>query len=188
MMKNRYRAITILTLATTVTLSLPNAPTLAFTLTQNNNSSQLLQQLLGDTTGLSNFSVNLVGDARAFGTFEDDPFSLGSGLVLSTGSVENLSQPNISDGGFSPGSSTPLDFTRLNGLTGNPSSMNTAVFRSDLSTLGFDLNSISVGDSGSGIGGSGGIFSGFDLDAIKISNILVDSAEEVNALAGLDIF
>lgn len=77
-------------------------PALAFSVTQNNNTEDLLNFLLGNTTGLSNFSVSSTGDAAAFGLFEDDPFGLGQGLVLSTGQVVNLVGENTEDGGEVP--------------------------------------------------------------------------------------
>lgn len=44
---------------------------------------------------------------------------------------------------------------------------NTTIFGADLSSLGLSvINSITIVDSNSGVGGSAGIFSGFDLDAI----------------------
>lgn len=91
----------------------------AFTIIQNNNFSQLLTNLLGDTTGLSNFSISLVGDGRAFGTFTDDPFGLDSAVAMSTGKVVDLAGVNQSDR-FSPDLST--DFG-LPGSTGDSISM-----------------------------------------------------------------
>uniref|UniRef100_A0A0C1RPU1 Uncharacterized protein n=1 Tax=Tolypothrix bouteillei VB521301 TaxID=1479485 RepID=A0A0C1RPU1_9CYAN len=90
--------------------------------------SQFLKQLLGDTTGLSNFTSTLTGDRTAFGVFKDDPFNLKSGVVLSTGKASELAGRNISDGGLSPGQSIPLNFTKLDGLTG--ASKTTAVYLS----------------------------------------------------------
>lgn len=161
---------------------------MVFEVKQNNVGNELLERLLGDTSGLSNPKIKLTGDGRAFGTFQEDPFGLESGVVLSTGNVEELPGQNTSDGGFFPGVSVPLEFEKLDGVTGIPSNPGTAVFRADLSKVGFDIQSLTIADSNSGIGGASGKFSGFDLDAIKISNTLAESAEEVNALPGLDIF
>ena len=161
-----------------------------FEIQQNNDTTQLLTALtaLGNTTGLSNFEVESTGDGRAFGTFQNDPFGLGAGIVLSTGKVEDLVGQNTSDGGLSPGTSVPLKFERLQGVTGLPAKPDTAVFRAELSNLGFDLSSLSIADSNSKVGGSPGRFSGFDLDAIKLSRVKVNSATEVNALPGLNVF
>jgi hypothetical protein len=79
-----------------------------------------------------------------------------------------------------------LNFTKLEGLTGNDSGM-TGVYRADLSNLGFDISSIAIADS-NGTAGAPGQFSGFDLDAIKISNVLVNNATDVKNLSGLDVF
>lgn len=161
---------------------------MVFTVTQNNLGIQLLNNLLGNTAGLSNFSVRLTGDGRAFGTFSDDPFGLRSGVVLSTGKVVDLVGTNAADGGFSPGESVSLNFTKLAGITGSPTASATAVYRADLSGIGFDLRSISIQDSGSGAGGASGQFSGFDLDGIKFSRSLITNAADINALPSLNVF
>jgi hypothetical protein len=75
----------------------------AFTINENPNNGtvvrqSLLNSLLGDQTGLSNFSLSLTGDRRAFGSFSDDPFGLGSGMVMSTGKVSDLNAKNTDDG------------------------------------------------------------------------------------------
>lgn len=92
--------IAALIVAIPAALTLANTPALSFSITRNNISSQLLSNLLGNATGLSNFTINLTGDGRAFGTFQNDPFGLSSGIVLSTGRVIDLSGANtISSGG-----------------------------------------------------------------------------------------
>ena len=85
-------------LALSTGLSLVAEPAAAFTVTQNDDFNELLDVLLGDTTGLSNFSGSVSGDADAFGVFEDDPFGLGEGIVLSTGEVEDIPGENTEDG------------------------------------------------------------------------------------------
>lgn len=80
-----------------------------------------------------------------------------------------------------------LNFTKLQGLTGNNSGL-TGVYRADLSNLGFDISSIAITDSNSEKGGQPGKFSGFDLDAIKISNVLVNNAADAKNLSGLNVF
>jgi Ca2+-binding RTX toxin-like protein len=71
-----------------------------FNIVQNDDPSQLLSALLGSdpntSKGLSNFSLQLIGDGRAFGTFTDDPFGLGSAVALSTGQVRDLAGVNTS--------------------------------------------------------------------------------------------
>lgn len=80
-----------------------------------------------------------------------------------------------------------IDFTKLQGVTGGNPTL-TGVYRADLSNLGFDINSITIADNNSAQSGQPGKFSGFDLDAIKISNILVNNATDVKNLPGLDVF
>lgn len=84
------------------------APASAFSITGTSNHNDLLSALLGDTTGLSNFEIEteilsggtIVSDPGAFGLFSDDPFGLGSGIVLSTGSAEDaVGQNTSSDSG-----------------------------------------------------------------------------------------
>lgn len=75
-MKFFRQTTALLAVGITAFLSLCEAPAEAFTITQNNNRNQLLNSLLGDTSGLSNFSMRLIGDGRAFGTFTDDPLSI----------------------------------------------------------------------------------------------------------------
>lgn len=159
-----------------------------FTITQNGDGNQLLNQLLGNNTqGLSNFKVKLKGDSRAFGTFQNDPFGLSSGIVLSTGRVTDLVGKNISDGDFSPGTSVALKFDKLDGLTGSSSNAGTAIYRADLSNLGFDLKSLTIGDGGI-IGGSDGRFTGFDLDGIKLSTTKITNAADIQSLPSLNVF
>jgi hypothetical protein len=67
-----------------------------FTTTEKNDPTSLINALLGDTTGLdiTSFKVQTIGNAQAFGTFQKDPFGLGSGVVLSTGKVTDLPSVN----------------------------------------------------------------------------------------------
>ncbi len=82
-----------------------------------------------------------------------------------------------------------VSFTKLTGVTGSPPSAQTAVYRADLSPLPLsEILSISVRDNSFGLGGSPGRFSGFDLDAIILSNTSVATAAEAKALAGLNVF
>ncbi|WP_246259765.1 choice-of-anchor L family PEP-CTERM protein [Oxynema aestuarii] len=67
-------------------------PVMAFSITPG--TSNLLDTLLGDTTGLSDFSLTTIGSSQAFGQFTDDPFGLGSGIVLSTGKVAEIPGEN----------------------------------------------------------------------------------------------
>lgn len=96
--------ITTTTIATTALLSLGGLPAMAFTITPNSNAQDLLNALLGDTAGLSNFGLTVYDDLgrvnnEAFGLFSDDPFDLDEGIVLSTGRVIDLPGQNMEDGG-----------------------------------------------------------------------------------------
>lgn len=115
----------------------------AFTVTPTADANSLLTTLLGDTTGLSNFSLSMGGDPRAFGRFADDPFGLKTGIVLSTGNVANLPGENTIDRGFKilpDGTKVALSdlSTNLNGMC-NPIS---GQFCDSISlTLDFDADS-----------------------------------------------
>jgi len=81
--------------------------------------------------------------------------------------------------------SVNVTFTKLTGVTGG-SPAATAVYRADLSGLGLSqVQSISIVDNSGGVGGSPGQFSGFDLDAIILSNSMVGDAGSAAALVGL---
>jgi len=82
----------------------------------------------------------------------------------------------------------PISFTKLTGLTGG-SPAGTAVYRADLSVIALtSILSITIGDSNSGVGGAGGQFSGFDLDAVQLSSTLCTTAACAAGLAGLPVF
>jgi hypothetical protein len=62
-----------------------------FSVTNTDNGQALLAALFGvNPIGLSDFTIQHAGPRAASGTFSDDPFGLGRGLVLSTGRVVNL--------------------------------------------------------------------------------------------------
>ncbi|MBD1886394.1 choice-of-anchor L family PEP-CTERM protein [Microcoleus vaginatus] len=90
--------IAALTATLTTALSLLAAPAMAFSVGPTNNTEILKNNLLGaNTAGLSNFSVSIMGDSAAFGTFTKDPFGLTSGVVLSTGKVADIPGQNRYD-------------------------------------------------------------------------------------------
>ncbi len=77
-------------------------------------------------------------------------------------------------------------FTPLPGLVGVDG---TAIFMADLSGLSMsEIRSITLADSNSGVGGSTGAFSGFDLDAIKLSTTFASTAAAASAAVGLNVF
>jgi hypothetical protein len=62
-----------------------------FSVTSTDNGQALLAALFGSNPiGLSDFTIQHAGPRAASGTFADDPFGLGGGLVLSTGRVAHL--------------------------------------------------------------------------------------------------
>jgi len=81
-----------------------------------------------------------------------------------------------------------VSFTKLPGLTGGTLAA-TAVYQADLSGLGLAaIQSISIFDNSSGLGGAAGQFSGFDLDAIKLSTTNCSDAACAKSDAGLAVF
>lgn len=82
----------------------------------------------------------------------------------------------------------PVTFTKLTGLTGGVL-QGTAVYQADLSGLGLtSIQSITINDNSFGLGGATGQFSGFDLDAIKLSITTCASAACAQALVGMSVF
>jgi hypothetical protein len=82
----------------------------------------------------------------------------------------------------------PVTFVQLTGLTGG-SPAETGVWRADLSSLGLaTIQSLTIRDNSGGLGGATGQFSGFDLDAIKLSTVSVGNASMVGGIAGLSVF
>jgi hypothetical protein len=92
--------------------------------------------------------------------------------------------------GISSGSvqAATVSFTKLTGLTGGSPAL-TAVYQGDLSGLGLGtVASLTITDNSFGIGGATGQFSGFDLDAIKLSTTDCADAAWAQGLAGLAVF
>ncbi|MEA5551389.1 choice-of-anchor L domain-containing protein [Anabaena cylindrica UHCC 0172] len=90
----KFSMVAAAAVSATVALGSQNAA-FAFTVTQNNDGNTLLNSLLGSNiNGLSGFNVTTTGNANAFGLFSNDPFGLGSGVVLSTGNVLDVVGPN----------------------------------------------------------------------------------------------
>ena len=77
---------------------------------------------------------------------------------------------------------TPITFSLLTGVVGG-SPAGTGVYKADLSGLGLaSIQSITIADNSSGLGGATGQFSGFDLDAIMLST--TDCPDAACAAAG----
>ncbi|MEG4809969.1 choice-of-anchor L domain-containing protein [Microcoleus sp. F8-D3] len=103
--------IAALTATLTTALSLLAAPAMAFSVGATNNTETLKNNLLGaNTAGLSNFSVSIIGNSAAFGTFTNDPFGLTSGVVLSTGRVADIPGQNRKDNFTTQDSDLNTDF------------------------------------------------------------------------------
>lgn len=82
----------------------------------------------------------------------------------------------------------PISFTKLSGVAGG-SPANTAIYMADLSGIGLsDILSVTINDDSRGLGGAAGQFSGFDLDAIILSNTLCTTASCAAGLTGLSVF
>lgn len=81
-----------------------------------------------------------------------------------------------------------VTLTQLTGLTGGALA-NTAVYKADLSAVSVgSILSISIADASGGLGGTGGQFSGFDLDAIKLSATDCATAACAATAGGLSVF
>ena len=84
--------------------------------------------------------------------------------------------------------SASVTFTKLTGLTGGTLA-GTGVYRADLSGLGLaTIESLTIQDNSGGLGGSPGQFSGFDLDAVKLSTTSVGDATLVNGIGSFSVF
>jgi len=82
----------------------------------------------------------------------------------------------------------PVSLTKLTGIIGGVTA-GTAVYKADLSSIGLaTILSIGIRDNSSGLGGAAGQFSGFDLDAIKLSTTDCADAACAKAAVGLSVF
>jgi hypothetical protein len=81
----------------------------AFQIASDLTDAAILNKLLGVTTGLSNIALTVTGDRLAYGTFDNAPFDIGAGVVLSTGKVKDLVGVNNSSGTTSSFGTTDPD-------------------------------------------------------------------------------
>jgi hypothetical protein len=82
----------------------------------------------------------------------------------------------------------PVVLSKLTGVTGGTIA-GTAVYKADLSSIGLtSILSIGIRDNSGALGGSAGQFSGFDLDAIKLSTTDCSDAACAKAAVGLSVF
>jgi hypothetical protein len=108
-----------------------------FSVTSTDNGQALLAALFGaNPIGLSDFTIQHAGPRAASGTFSDDPFGLGRGLVLSTGRVANLVGQNIGKEEWNADLST--DFG-LSGASGDDMPL-TITFTSAANVTGLSFN------------------------------------------------
>ena len=88
----------------------------------------------------------------------------------------------------SSANAVPVTLTKLTGITGGTVA-GTAVYKADLSSLGLaSILSVGISDNSVGLGGAGGQFSGFDLDAIKLSTTNCSDAACASSAIGLSVF
>lgn len=81
-----------------------------------------------------------------------------------------------------------ITLTPLTGLTGGTLA-GTAVYKADLSSVGLgSILSVEILDDSAGLGGAAGQFSGFDLDAIKLSTTDCATAACAAGAVGLSVF
>lgn len=80
--------------------------------------------------------------------------------------------------------------SKLTGVTGGGvgAQTNTAVYKADLDSLGGSFAAISISDASGSFGGATGQFSGFDLDAIKLSYTECATAACANSAVGVNVF
>ena len=90
-------------------------------------------------------------------------------------------------GAGNPAEAVPVTLTKLTGLTGAVGGA-TAVFSANLNSLAGSFAAIVIRDSGTIAGGSGGQFSGFDLDSIKLSSTDCATAACAKTAPGLNVF
>lgn len=81
-----------------------------------------------------------------------------------------------------------ITLTPLTGLTGGTLA-GTAVYKADLSSVGLGtILSVEIKDDSASLGGAAGQFSGFDLDAIKLSTTDCATAACAAGAVGLSVF
>ncbi|MEA5581709.1 PEP-CTERM sorting domain-containing protein [Nodularia harveyana UHCC-0300] len=103
---------------------------------------------------------------------------------LSATAVSVMSAQSASAAAFT----TDVGFTQLTGsINTGANTSDIGIFRADFSTLGGDISSILLRDSGN-LAGATSQFSGFDLDSIILSTTLINDASQINTVSGLGVF
>jgi hypothetical protein len=85
-------------------------------------------------------------------------------------------------------SAASVSLVKLSGLVGTAPNAATAIYGADLSVLVGNVAAISISDASGNFGGAGGAFSGFDLDAIKLSTTFCTTAACAAGASGLALF
>jgi hypothetical protein len=153
-----------------------------FTVTQTDDVD-VLKAILDGGAGVTNSSLTLSGNAEAFGTFENDPFGLGKGIILSTGNVEELPGPNLVQNGGTMVTGVPVTFEKI----GRIDSSQLDIYRLDLSDLGVsELRSLTLRDTNAANAGGETTFTGFDLATVVISTKKY-GVGELNGLTAADL-
>jgi Ca2+-binding RTX toxin-like protein len=142
------------------------------------NSIASLKGAFEGTAAIAGSSLVFDGNAQAVGTFNGDPFGLGTGIILSTGRVLDLPGKNTIESGGGAVSELVLQPTAI----GRIDAIASDFYRVDLRGLGFDIRSLELVDSNSRVGGGGGVASGFDLTTIFLSRVKIDSLTQLSQL------
>lgn len=154
-----------------------------FSVTNTDNGQALLAALFGASPiGLTDFTIQHAGPRAASGTFTDDPFGLGRGLVLSTGRVVNLVGQNIGKEEWNADLST--DFG-LNGASGDDMPL-TITFTSSADVTALSFNWVFASEEFEGSPILRQLVSDrfeFTLDGVGWGNPTLDCAPGFNTLA-----
>ena len=154
-----------------------------FSVTSTDNGQALLAALFGaNPIGLSDFTIQHAGPRAASGTFADDPFGLGRGLVLSTGRVANLVGQNNGNEEWNADLST--DFG-LSGANGDDMPL-TIAFTSDANVSALSFNWVFASEEFGGTPMLRELVSDrfeFTLDGVAFGDPTLDCASGFNTLA-----
>jgi hypothetical protein len=154
-----------------------------FSVTNTDNGQALLAALFGaNPIGLSDFTIQHAGPRAASGTFTDDPFGLGRGLVLSTGRVINLVGQN--NGNEEWNADLSNDFG-LSGANGDDMPL-TITFTSAANVSALSFNWVFASEEFGGTPLTRELVSDrfeFTLDGVGWGNPTLDCASGLNTLA-----
>ena len=94
-MKNQQK-IFLSILYVAIVLFLSNSVFAAITITNDSNPDILRDAFVNDAR-ITVKNVDVIGDARGFGTYQNGPLAIGDGIILATGDVLNALPPNMLD-------------------------------------------------------------------------------------------